>query len=198
MPTSRDGVSTSGGAVPASGDGVPASGGDVSTPRLVLAPRLVPRPLWGRSAARLLDEEAWRAVRDEVVADAGSRCFVCGHHQRRWMVCDEDWRYAIDRDELGQRGRAVLVGLRLLCPRCDRVVHLGHTESRHGRRGADDALRHGAAINGVSVGDMRLLAEGAFEAWARSSSVRRWTVAVDPALAARFPEICVVEGVVAG
>lgn len=169
----------------------------MSAPRLVLTPRLVPRPLWGRSAARLLDEDDWRAVRREVVDEAASCCAVCGHRQRRWMVCDEDWRYSLEHGGSGERGRAVLVGLRLLCPRCDRVVHLGHTESRHGRDGADDALRHGAAVNGVSVEDMRLLAEVAFESWARLSGVRHWVVEVDPTLASRFPDVRVVEGVVA-
>jgi hypothetical protein len=162
---------------------------------LLLAPRLVPRPLWGRSAANLLDEARWRAVRAEVVDASDSSCTVCGHRQRRWMVCDEDWRYALlDRGGPGERGVARLVDLRLLCPRCDRVVHLGHTESRHGRAGADGAMAHAARVNGIAVEDVRLLVEGAFEAWARLSSVRRWTVEVAPDLAARHPELRVVEG----
>ena len=113
-------------------------------PTIALAPRLVPRPLWRRSAANLLDDDVWRGVRAEVVAEHDSTCAVCGHRQRRWMVCDEDWRYALlNRGTPDERGVARLVGLRLLCPRCDRVVHLGHTESRHGREGA--------AVNGTSA-----------------------------------------------
>ena len=167
----------------------------VDLPTIRLAPRLVPRPLWGRSAARLLPEERWRAVRAAVVERSDSTCAVCGHRQRRWMVCDEDWRYAlVDRGSGGERGVARLVALRLLCPRCDRVVHLGHTESRHGREGADDALRHAARVNGIDVTDARLLAEAAFEAWARLSSVSRWTVEVAPDVAARHPSVRVVEG----
>lgn len=169
------------------------------SPAIRLAPRLVPRPLWGRSAARLLDEERWRAVRSEVVADHDSTCAVCGHRQRRWMVCDEDWRYALQgRGTADERGHARLAALRLLCPRCDRVVHLGHTESRHGVRGADDALAHGARVNGITVADMRLLAEAAFEAWARLSTVRRWTVDVDPDLEARVGDLAIVAGPVTG
>ncbi|MFT5564360.1 MAG: hypothetical protein ACI970_001086, partial [Myxococcota bacterium] len=37
------------------------------------------------------------------------------------MVCDEDWRYAVLTPTEGpgpQTGRAILVGLRLLCPPC--------------------------------------------------------------------------------
>lgn len=165
---------------------------------VVLAPRLVPRPLWGRSGARLLDDDVWRAIRGEVVADHDSTCVACGHRQRRWMVCDEDWRYRLVTDERGERGEAALVGLRLLCPRCDRVVHLGHTESRHGIEGREAALRHGAAVNGVSVDDMRLLAEASFEAWARLSTVRRWRVVLDPGLRETHPDLRVVEGSIRG
>ncbi len=162
-------------------------------PSLVLAPRLVPRPLWGRSGAQLLEQEVWRAIRAEVVADADSSCATCGHRQRRWMVCDEDWRYGVTGSGPDRAGVAVLAGLRLLCPRCDRVVHLGHTESAHGRTGADDALAHGARVNGVSVADMQLLAEASFEGWAQLSGITRWTVRVDDALVARFPALRVVE-----
>lgn len=163
-------------------------------PTIRLAPRLVPRPLWGRSAARLLDDEEWRAIRATVVTAADSSCAVCGHRQRRWMVCDEDWRYELlDPGTPDERGVARLVDLRLLCPRCDRVVHLGHTETRHGRDGADDALAHAARVNGIGVEDARLLAEAAFEAWARLSSIQRWRVEVAPALAARHPRLRVVE-----
>ncbi len=166
---------------------------------IVLAPRLVPRPLWGRSAARLLDEDRWRAVRAVVVDEHDGACAVCGHRQRRWMVCDEDWRYALlGRGTTDERGHARLVALRLLCPRCDRVVHLGHTESRHGSRGADEALAHGARVNGIGVADMRLLAEAAFEAWARLSAVRTWTVDVDADLEARVGDLAIVAGRVTG
>ncbi len=112
------------------------------------------------------------------------------------MVCDEDWRYAVltPTDGTGfRRGRAVLVGLRLLCPPCDQVVHIGHTETRYGKATAQSALSHGAKVNGVSVTDMRLLAEVMFEAWASVSSIGIWSVEVEPALRKRFPALAIVE-----
>jgi hypothetical protein len=48
-------------------------------------------------------------------------------------------------------------------------------------------------VNGVSVADMRLLAEVMFEAWASVSSIGIWSVELDPALRARFPALAIVE-----
>jgi hypothetical protein len=138
----------------------------------------------------------WRAIRAQVVAEANSSCAVCGHRQQSWMVCDEDWRYAVLTPTEGpgpQTGRAILVGLRLLCPPCDQVVHIGHTETKYGKATARTALAHGAKVNGVSVADMRLLAEVMFEAWASVSSIGIWSVELDPALRARFPALAIVE-----
>lgn len=78
-----------------------------------LAPRLVPRMLWGVSGYRKLPRSQWRGIRAQVLEEAQGRCGFCGETQETGMICDEVWNY--DPDEQA----AQLTDLQILCPPCN-------------------------------------------------------------------------------
>ena len=73
-----------------------------SQQRLRLAPRLVPEPLWGISAARLLRGAVWRRIRADALQEATGACVVCRDAREKGMVGDEvlglrEWRRDADQ-----------------------------------------------------------------------------------------------------
>lgn len=159
--------------------------------RLRISPRLVPGALWGHSACRLLTthgrEDDWRSLRSVVLAEADNTCEACGHRQKRWMVCDEVWRYD------PEARTAELTSLRILCPACNAVCHLGYTGVAYGHEAHERAVRHMARVNATSVGQALAMIDREWERWRILSSVQRWTVRVEPELASRFPALRIVE-----
>ena len=149
---------------------------------LKLRPRLVPEPLWGLSAYRLLKQSQWQRIRRDALAAAASACAICGAIRDKGMVCDEEWVYEGDV--------ARLIGTRIICPDCNGVTHIG----RAGLAGYGDvALEHMARVNGITVREaQRLVALDAEEWHQRSRGV--WTVAVASDLLARYPFLSVLVG----
>jgi hypothetical protein len=145
--------------------------------RLKLAPRLVPKPLWGISAYRLLPARVWKRIRAEALEAAGGSCSVCGERREKGMVADEVWAYA--------GTVATLVEVRILCPDCNAVTHIGQAAIS----GYLDVARdHMAKVNGIS----RREAAQRFMVAAQVSkdmSGLSWSVAVAPDLLARYPEL---------
>lgn len=149
-----------------------------------LTPELVPEPLWGLSARYVLPRAAWEdRIRARVLAEAGSRCSVCGVSKARGMVCHEVWDY----DDAAST--ATLTGFVVLCPDCNLVHHMGRA-SQLGLRGR--ALDHMAEVNGLTYDEVVDLVDRAFEEWERRSQ-RRWAVAVVPALRSRYPDLAAMD-----
>ncbi|MDP8929837.1 MAG: hypothetical protein M3O70_15015 [Actinomycetota bacterium] len=157
----------------------------------LISPRLVLGPLWGHSAFRLLAAHGrgheWRWLRAIVLAEFDYRCAACSHRQRRWMVCDEGWQYDPDVPV------AVLLALRLLCPRCDAVCHVGHTGVSRGPQAYDRAISHMARVNGTSIRDALEMVDREWQRWRELSAIVGWRVRVAADLAARFPALSIVE-----
>lgn len=151
---------------------------------LRLRPRLVPSPLWGVSAYKLLKRSDWERIRRAVLAEAENTCSVCGVARESRMRCDEDWEY----DEA--TGIALLARLRILCPDCDAVTHIGFT----GTRGyAEVAYEHMARVNSTSVREARAACGEAMLKWRRLST-RSWLVAVAPDLLEAHAELSILVG----
>jgi len=146
----------------------------------VLCPRLVPKPLWGASIARLVRmriseavalglepqlflnlRQFWRSLKRE-------RCDVCGSPARH---IDEDWRYYAD----GSQGVAVLENLRPLCEECHLAKHLGFA-SVIGRD--DEAIQHLAQVNGVDVNTVLELLPEVQRVWIQLSSLESWRIEI--------------------
>ncbi len=153
----------------------------MTSPKLV--PRLVPQPLWGISAARLLPRSRWKAIRADAMAASGGACTACGVIHEKGMVGDEVWHYG--------DGIATLVAVRIVCRDCDAVTHMGSTAVRG--YGAD-ALLHMSAINGMTFEQTKQIVDTHFDQW-RIRSARDWTVAVAPDVLARYPELAILDQV---
>jgi hypothetical protein len=151
-----------------------------------LVPRLVPRPLWGWSASRLLKAARWQRIRSDAMAAAGGACAICGVARDKGMIADEEWTYA--------GGTATLTGIRILCPACNAVTHIGNTSTR----GYYDVARdHMALINGITAGDADRLIAAHLAEWQQRSAMT-WMVAAAPELLSRYPELSILVGHRAG
>lgn len=158
---------------------------NASTPKLV--PRLVPQPLFGLSGYHKLRRSEWEAIRRVVIADASGACQICGASQPKGMIVDEVWFY--------MPGMATLVGLQLLCPRCNNVIH---SQNALARGVPEEAIvAHCAAVNGVDETAAASLIAEARAAWGKLHSSPTWGVMVVPEVLERFPALSVLHGVVA-
>jgi hypothetical protein len=147
-----------------------------------LTPRLVPEPLWGLSASRLVDKAVWARIRRDSLAASGGACEICGAVRDRGMILDEDWTYAA--------GVATLAGFRIVCPDCSGVIHLMRTI----RMGYSEvAIDHWMRVNGIDEAEvMRLLVE-LCQAMEEQRTLA-WTETVAPELLASYPELSVIKG----
>jgi len=152
-----------------------------------LIPELVPAPLWGVSAYRLLPSSAWRKIRGQVLQDLEGTCSVCSHSQERGMICHEVWEY----DEAA--GVATLGVLTIVCHACNLAEHPGRAGAVDVDRAAE-ALDHLATVDEISLMEARLLLDEAGATWARRSR-RAWQVSVAPELVQRFPALAILIGV---
>lgn len=104
------------------------------------------------------------------------------------MIGDEDWTY--------QDGVAALVGVRILCPDCGAVTHIGNTSTR----GYFDVARdHMAVVDGITAAEANRVIASHFSEWEERSRMT-WAVAVAvaPELLAKYPDLSLLVGHVAG
>jgi hypothetical protein len=157
----------------------------IGTPSISLLPRLVPQPLWGLTGRRKLASTKWEKIRRIVIAEAHGACEVCGETREKGMIVDEVWSYV--------PGRAILTGLRLLCPPCNDVTHPGNSRSR----GVTDEqlVAHCARVNRISEKDAAHAIEGAFATWHDLHSEPYWHVSVIPSVLEQFPDMAILDGI---
>ena len=147
-----------------------------------LSPELVPEPLWGLSAYRLLGRGSkWKRIREDALRVASNRCSVCGDATNQ-LQCNEQWRY----DD--KRGIAELIAFVILCHHCHLVTHMGRAIA-HGY--GDQALSHLAAVNGVTHSQAKAIVAEAMRRW-RARSSRSWKVAVAQGLLDKYPQLVVL------
>jgi len=92
---------------------------------------------------------------------AAGACVVCGVAREKGMIGDEEWDYT---DHL-----ATLIGVRIVCPDCNAVTHIGSTASRgYG----DVALDHMCLINGIEAAEAHRILGASFIEW-RERSLRQ-------------------------
>ena len=145
-----------------------------------LCPRLVPAPLWRYTLAGFarLNPYIALAICDECedivrrlnyfwFGQKEDRCEVCGEEGKE---VDEDWRYYIE----GNKGIAVLEGLRTLCDKCHIAKHQGYAGIKHQ---AKEAQIHLAKVNGVE--DVEPLVKKSFMIHMRLSAITDWEFRLD-------------------
>jgi len=157
----------------------------LSRRRAKLKPELVPQPLWGINACKLLRPQSlWRCIRSAELERAGQRCEACTEITAP-LYCHEQWRYD-DR-----RRKAILTGFRIVCKKCNRAVHMGLAHS-HGELPA--ALAHLARVNSITEAEANRMFERASATWERRS-LKNWRVTVRPRLLKAFPQLRVLVGI---
>jgi hypothetical protein len=151
---------------------------------LKLRPHLVPKPLWGKSAANLLKRAAWERIRRDVVLTAHNTCQVCSDAlPGSALNCHELWAY----DD--EHGTATLVGLRMQCRNCDSAVHMGRAVKRGFGKAAIAQL---VKVNVIGVREAQILYRSAIDEW-RPRNEKQWRIVVEKSLKKRYPELAILE-----
>jgi hypothetical protein len=146
----------------------------------MLMPELVPGPLWGRSAHKMLGSKAvWKKqIRGDTLAEANNRCSICKSSEGR-MTCHEKWGY----DD--KRCVATLLGFEIHCSNCDLVVHAG----RAFKLGYGEiVVSHLCALNHWDIKRAVAVLKRAMDVWMRRSE-EEWGIMVASSLVERYPEL---------
>ncbi len=146
----------------------------------LLIPELVPGPLWGRSAHKMLGSKAvWKKqIRGDTLAEANNRCSVCKSSGGR-MTCHEKWGYN-DKQFV-----ATLLGFEIHCSNCDLVAHAG----RAFKLGYGEVvISHLCVMNNWDIKHAMTVLKHAMDVWMKRSK-EEWIVKVASSLAERYPEL---------
>jgi hypothetical protein len=151
-----------------------------SRTKALLMPELVPGPLWGRSAHKMLGNKAvWKKqIRGDTLAGANDCCSVCKSSDGR-MTCHEKWGY----DD--KRFVATLLGFEIHCSNCDLVAHAG----RAFKLGYGEAvISHLCAINHWDIKHSVTVLKHAMDVWIKRSE-EEWRIKVASNLVEQYPEL---------
>jgi hypothetical protein len=151
---------------------------------LKLCPQLVPKPLWGISAANKLKRAAWQEIRRDSIQRARNRCEACGGSPESSLICHEVWDY---NDKVGT---ATLERMEVHCAECDLATHMGRAKV-HGF--LDAALERLRSVNNLSVAEAKQVFEDAMTVW-RGRNKRNWRIVVSADLLARYPQLAILNG----
>jgi hypothetical protein len=152
-------------------------------PTMNLRPELVPKPLWGISAYRLLGRNAtWKAIRQDALRSTGNCCSLCGTGGKG-LTCHERWDY----DD--SRRTATLAAFAVHCPACDSATHMGRAE-KHGRK--QMAIDQLCRVNGCSATEAEKLFTDAKKVWSVRSGYD-WMMFVAADLLTRYPALSVLQ-----
>jgi hypothetical protein len=153
--------------------------------------RLVPKPLWGINAHKLLDDSAWEEIRQVALAEAQHTCECCGFQPgqvvRVALICHEVWEY----DE--KAGTATLTGLRIHCRLCDLATHIGRA-IRHGNK--REAFTQLCKVNGLTAKQAVELYESEMAIW-RARNLLKWRIAIVGSLLQSHPTLARLEAATA-
>jgi hypothetical protein len=144
-----------------------------------IMPELVPQPLWGRSASKMLrGKAAWKTIQQDARAKTNGFCVVCGSDKGQ-LSCHDKWKYE------DKTSTATLVGFELHCQNCDSVAHAG----RAIKLGyANVVISHLCALNGWDHERAIEALGSAMDVW-HERSRKRWKVVVASALVKKHPEL---------
>lgn len=150
----------------------------------VLIPELVPAPLWGRSAYRMLGQRViWKKkIRPDALTAANNRCCICGAADGR-LICHDKWQY----DD--KNATATLAGFEIHCGMCDTVTHLGRAmQGDDPREVFLAALAHLCAVNHCPPNAAQGILADALAVWEQRNK-KKWTIEVAAPLVKRYPEL---------
>lgn len=142
---------------------------------------IAPEPLISLTAESCLKRRVWAAIRQQTLEDAESRCSDCraAPPDRRNLHAHEVWEFDDDQQI------AVLAGIRCVCAACHAAIHAPPGAGPNS--GGFAAWR--------AYGDDHAWAKRLVEIRERRSRIG-WTIAVNDALARRWPELAALDGLV--
>ena len=151
-------------------------------------PNMVPKPLWRKSAYRMLGRGArWKQIRKDALEAAHHACEVCSFAPSPIygdpLTCHEVWHY----DD--KRGIATLTGFEIHCNECDSVMHMGRTVAHGGR---DMAIAQLCKVNKIGPKEAEQLFADAMIVW-RQRNEKKWRIAVTKPLLKRYPQLATLE-----
>jgi hypothetical protein len=147
-------------------------------------PELVPGPLWGRSAYRMLGSKVvWKKqIRGDALSEASNRCSICGSEGQR-LVCHDKWKY----DD--KQATATLIGFQINCGDCDAVTHIGMSVQISQREEVMlSAVAHLCTVNQCTPEVAVNILTDALAQWEKRNK-KKWRVRVAPALVKKYPEL---------
>ncbi len=138
--------------------------------RFKLEIELVPATAWFSSLYRLMPPDRWTALKREVYAKEGHKCYICGTSEGPFEL-HEFWEY--DDERHVQK----LIEVHHLCRLCHKIKHIGfwcYTEEgriKLEKEGLtrEDLIRHFCQVNNCSYDDFLKHEEEAFDIWERRS-----------------------------
>lgn len=153
-----------------------------------LAPHLVPKPLWGKSAYQLFGKRAlWKQMRGDALEAAHHACEVCSFAPSPIhgdpLTCHEVWDY----DD--KRRTATLARFEIHCSKCDLVTHMGRTIA-HG--GLDAAIAQLCKVNRIGPQESKELFAAAMRVW-KKRNTKKWRIVVAKPLLERYPQLAALE-----
>ena len=147
--------------------------------QLKLVPQLVPKPLWGKSAAQIFGRHSlWTQIRSDTLVAANHTCEAC-LAKGIPLDCHEVWHY----DD--EHGVATLAALKIHCEYCHMAVHIGRA-AQHGNR--DAAIAQLCKVNGITPEEAEKLRKNAMAVWSERSK-KKWRIAVEQHLLERYPQL---------
>ncbi len=149
---------------------------------LKLTTNLVPRPLWGQSAAKRTYRAVWQGIRKATFEAAHQKCSICGAAPGS-LHCHEIWKY----DD--SKRIAELVGLVSICKACHGVIHIGWSK-KEGK--GPEAIRHLCKVNDIDAATAEKVVRRAFSEWTRRSA-RKWEVRVSAPILQAHPQLASLE-----
>jgi hypothetical protein len=153
-----------------------------------LVPELVPEPLWGVSAYRVLGKSTpWKAIRQDTLNKASNRCQFC-ESEGPQLACHDKWEYD-DRKCI-----ATLIGFEIRCPLCHLATHIGRAMRIGHLR---EAVEHICRVNACTVKNVEKMIDAEMPLWKKRSK-KKWNVVVAPLLLQRYPRLQAVPVMTAG
>jgi len=142
--------------------------------KMKLEIELVPRTVWYSSLYQLLPKNKWNAIKEEILAKEGRKCYICGSEEGT-LTAHEFWEY--DDKKHIQR----LVEIHHLCDLCHKIKHIGfwcHTSDwreKLEREGLsrEDLIKHFCEVNNCTEKEFLQHEDKAFEVW-RERSKHQW------------------------
>ena len=137
---------------------------------MILEIELVPSTVWRSSLYRLMSNNEWRSLKEEVYDKEGRKCYTCGSKEQPFSL-HEFWEYNDDKHI------QKLSAVHHLCNLCHKIKHIGfwcHTADgrmklKQEGLNCDNLIEHFCIVNNCTIQDFLAHEYKAFDMWKERS-----------------------------